>query len=143
MQRQELMANTWTGRCFCGAVTVTLAEGPRLLLQCHCDDCRRAVGGGPAHIAMVDRALVAIRGRLERYTVPGASGGAVTRCFCPVCGSPTHSELEKSPDKLALKVGLFDADALGGPTMAIWTASAPYWHAIPDALPRFERGPTA
>ena len=129
------------GGCLCGAVRVTVAGNTWLTMQCHCTDCRRAAGGGPAYIAMVAREDFTLAGALSRYTVTGASGGAVTRCFCPVCGTPTHSELEKYPDKLALKVGLFAADTAFTPSMAIWVASAPDWHPIPETIPRFELGP--
>ena len=129
------------GGCLCGAVSVTVAGDTWLTMQCHCTDCRRAVGGGPAYIAMVAREDVTLQGALSRYTVTGASGGAVTRHFCPVCGTPTHSELEKYPDKLVLKVGLFAPDTPCAPSMAIWVASAPDWHPIPESIPRFELGP--
>ncbi|MDU8910072.1 GFA family protein [Aestuariicoccus sp. MJ-SS9] len=129
------------GQCLCGAVQVTLSGGMGLTMQCHCSECQTVMGGGPAYITMVDRSAVTMSGEVGRYTVKGNSGGDVTRCFCPVCGTPTHSELEKYPDKYVLKVGIFAPQSAAAPAIAIWTGSAPDWHPIPEGIPCFVQRP--
>ena len=67
--------------------------------------------------------------------------GAVTREFCPECG--THL-ITRRPGLSAviLKVGTLDDPALfGGSQMAIYTIDKQDFHAIPEGLPTFERLP--
>lgn len=131
-----------TGGCLCGAVRAE-ASGPLgRMLECHCADCQKAVGGGAAHIVMAEKAGFAItREALASYTVTGASGGEVARFFCATCGAPTHSELSKYPDHVVLKVGLFDEDPGFTAEAAIWTASAPAWHQFAEGAPRAPGAP--
>lgn len=129
------------GGCLCGAVEVTLRGGMGRTMECHCAECQKAVGGGAAYITMVDRANTTMTGERRGYTVTGESGGNVTRFFCPVCGTPTHTELEKYPDKYVLKVGLFEPQSGAAPALAIWTGSAPDWHPVAEGIPSFERMP--
>ena len=66
---------------------------------------------------------------------------AVTREFCPECG--THIATRR-PDLPAviLKVGtLDDPSQYGGPRMAIFTVDKQAFHHIPEGLPTFERMP--
>ena len=44
---------------------------------------------------------------------------------------------------IALKAGTLDAPEAFAPVMHIWTRSALPWAAIPEDLPRFEKGPAA
>ena len=129
------------GQCLCGAVKVTLRGGMGHTMECHCTECQTVMGGGPAYLTMVDRAKTDLSGERRGYTVEGASGGEVTRFFCPVCGTPTHSELENFPDKYVLKVGLFAPQSAAAPGIAIWTGSAPDWHPVTEGIPHFEQRP--
>ena len=131
------MTDIRTGGCLCGAIRYEIRGEPRAVMQCHCTDCQRVTGGNAALIALHERDSVSVTGTPAGYSVIGASGGAVRRCFCRECGTGLHSELEKYPRLLALKVGLFDTDPGYAPQVAIWTASAPPWHHVPEGIPTF------
>ncbi len=140
-QTGEPQTEQLQGGCLCGAISVTLRGGFGTTMECHCADCQKAMGGGPAYIAMVNRADCTFSGELRGYDVIGDSGGTVTRFFCPNCGTPTHSELGKYPDKVVLKVGLFAPQAAAAPQKAIWTGSAPKWHTVAPGIPSFDKSP--
>lgn len=129
------------GQCLCGAFKVELSGGLGRTMECHCADCQKAVGGGPAYIAMVPRSDAKLSGALKGYTVKAESGGNVTRCFCPECGTPTHTELDKYPDHYIFKVGLFTPQSAAAPSVAIWMRSAPEWHPVVDGIPQFDTTP--
>ena len=42
------MADTHTGRCFCGAVAIEVTGAPQLMGYCHCNSCR-SFSGGPVN----------------------------------------------------------------------------------------------
>lgn len=98
-----------TGRCLCGAVTVTVAgEHDPCVGACHCRMCQRWSGGlFLCFNAEADGVTIAGEVRTHRSS-PFAERG-----FCPVCGShvwfrdvdgdgrPTHT--------IELMPGLFDA----------------------------------
>ena len=70
-----------TGRCMCGAVTITADVGP-MIRVCHCDMCRRLTGAG----------YMSIQTRQEDMTVTGPvrtyrSSDWAERGFCAECGS--------------------------------------------------------
>jgi hypothetical protein len=129
------------GECLCGAVHVEISGDLERRMECHCAECQRVMGGGPAYIAMVERSKAAISGEVKGYTVKGDSGGDVTRFFCPECGTPTHSELEKYPSVYVFKVGLFGPRSASAPQFAIWMGSAPEWHPVAGDIPRFDAAP--
>jgi len=91
-------------------------------------------------VAMFPRASVTLlQGALSGNSVTGDSGKEVKRCFCPECGTPVFSDLAKYPSLLAVKAGIFDTDPGFVPKIAIWTASAPEWHHIPNGIPTHAR----
>lgn len=66
---------------------------------------------------------------------------AVTREFCPDCGTHLTSRRPGFPP-MTLKIGTLDDPALfGGPQMAIFTEDAQSFHHIADGLPAFEQLP--
>ena len=66
---------------------------------------------------------------------------AVTRDFCPECGTHMVTRPVGLP-AVVLKVGTLDDPALfGNPQMAIYTIDKQTFHQIPEGLPTFERLP--
>ncbi len=103
------MADTLTGRCLCGAVTVTVAgaHDPRVG-ACHCRMCQRWSGG----------LFLCFNAAAEAVTVQGEvrsfrSSPFAERGFCPACGSHLwFRDLREDgtpEDGIELMPGLFDA----------------------------------
>lgn len=130
------MADDGNAGCLCGRVRLRIDGAPVRVFQCHCSDCRKTTGGGPALIALLPRDAVAVqRGTPGGHAVVGASGHEVRRAFCRDCGTPLYADLAKSPDLVAVMAGVWDADPGLRPAAAVWTGSAPGWHAIPEGIP--------
>lgn len=135
------MTETKEGGCHCGNVRLSVTGAPKKLVQCHCNDCQKLSGGAPAYLAIFADDQVSLnRGSPRCYTVTGASGKPVHRHFCGDCGTPLYSKPEAFAGFTMMKIG-----ALGGlsdftPAYAVWTASAPPWHKLPDGVECYAKG---
>jgi hypothetical protein len=65
---------------------------------------------------------------------------AVTREFCPDCGTHLVTRLPDMP-AVVIKVGTLDDPSLFTPQMAIYTVDKQAFHTIPEGMPAFERLP--
>ncbi|MEO7723743.1 MAG: GFA family protein [Chthoniobacterales bacterium] len=73
-----------TGGCYCGAIRFRVEKKPMHQANCHCANCRRAVGGqAVAWITVASSGLLWEQGTPQRYrTDTGA-----WRTFCGACGT--------------------------------------------------------
>lgn len=94
-----------SGRCLCGAVTLTATPKSHDVGSCHCDMCRRW-GGGPL-LAVECETDLSFSGE-EHIGVFGSSDWA-ERGFCKECGTHLFYRL-KGGSYYALPVGLFDGE---------------------------------
>ena len=97
-----------TGRCLCGAVTITVAgEHEARVGACHCRMCQRW-SGGLFLCFSADASAVAVTGEVTRYR----SSPFAERAFCRRCGSHLwFSDVGDGgePKSYELMPGLFDA----------------------------------
>jgi hypothetical protein len=126
------------GQCLCGAVRFSCSEAPAIQLLCHCRDCQRASGSGYTPLAIFAEAALAISGEVKYYASAGRSGKRIARGFCPNCGASLFGRLEKLPGMLAVCAGAFDEPNQFQPKFQIYTASAPAWDHLDQALRAFE-----
>lgn len=102
-----------TGRCLCGAVTVTVrgAHDPRVG-ACHCRMCQRWTGGLFLCFT-AEVSAVSVSGEVRRFR----SSPFAERAFCPQCGSHlwfNDVDDDGRPAVYELMPGLFD-DTRGWP----------------------------
>ena len=95
-----------SGRCMCGAVTVSAAKLGDKMNACHCDMCRRWTGS----------AFVAVLGTADDTTFDGpvktvSLSEWAERGWCDACGSTLFYRL-KHDGSYGIAAGLFD-DAAG------------------------------
>lgn len=134
------MARTITGGCLCGAVRYAYAGDLGPAGYCHCEDCRRVTGSAFNVSVRVARVQLELRGDVRAFTKTADSGTAITRWFCPVCGSPLYTSSPRHPDDAYLKAGSLDDPSVVQPASVAWTDRAVGWSVIDPALPRFPRG---
>lgn len=111
-----------TGRCHCGAVTVSVPASAFGVLACHCDDCQRLHGN---FFAFVAAPAAEVRWTGEEHIRWYDSSPATQRAFCERCGS----RLAKRPvgaDRVLVSVGLF------GPQTGLRIAKELYADRKPD-----------
>ena len=93
-----------TGRCLCGAVSFEARGEPSPVHACHCDDCRRFVGGAFIAVSVTD---VDIRGPVRWF----ASSDWAERGSCETCGSALFWRLREGSEEAggpAIALGAFD-----------------------------------
>lgn len=129
-----------TGRCLCGAVTFKLAAEPLATRICWCRDCQHLASNGTVNVLVPAEALV-VSGALSEHTKKAESGNAVTRQFCPSCGTHLFARSSGRPNFRVVRTGNLDEPSSVHPTMNIWSSSAPGWACLDPALERVEHQP--
>lgn len=130
-----------TGSCRCGAITLTLKEKPKMMLQCHCLDCQKAGGGGHSSHAYFDEKAVVVEGEAAGHTVLADSGNEMTRYFCPRCGSRLYGRNGGRPNLVSIEVGCLDDQSWFSPQAVLYTSRRHDWDIISDEISSFEEMP--
>lgn len=132
---------SYTGRCGCGQVTLTITGEPLATRQCWCRQCQYVSGGGPMHNAMFHTADVHIEGEMGTRQYVADSGNTITHWFCAACAVPVYAQASVRPQFRVVRFGVLDQPHGLKPRMAIWTEAAPDWAVIDPALERHARQP--
>jgi hypothetical protein len=129
------------GGCYCGKVRYVAEGEPTMKAQCHCRECQYITGGSPNMFMLMPlEGFCYTKGKPTPFTRRDIAN-AVTREFCPECGTHVITRVPSLP-VVVLKVGTLDDPGLfGGPQMAIYTVDKQPFHQIPAGLPMFERLP--
>ena len=129
------------GGCYCGGVRYRAEGDPVFAAQCHCRECQYITGGGAnTFMAMPMAGFEYTKGKTQSFTRDDLEG-AVTREFCPNCGTAIGTRAPGMPQAMILKAGTFDDPSMFQPAMAIFTVDQQPFHHIPEGLPSFERLP--
>ena len=128
------------GRCYCGNVRYVAEGEPMLQAQCHCRECQYITGGAPnTFIVMPAAGHKYTKGTPKAFTRSDLER-AVTREFCPDCGTHLATKPPGRP-VVVVKVGTLDDPKQFTPQMAIFTVDKQPFHQIPEGLKAFERRP--
>ncbi len=129
------------GGCYCGEVRYAAEGEPMMKAQCHCRECQYMTGGAPnMFMAMPADGFKYTKGAPKQFTRKDLDR-AVTREFCPTCGTHMATRVPGLP-MVVIKVGTLDTPAqFEGPQVAIYTVDKQPFHMIPQGLPTFERLP--
>ena len=131
-----------TGGCYCGALRYEAEGEPVMKGECHCRECQYITGGqANDFMAMPEPGFRYTQGTFKGFRRADLDH-AVTREFCPECGTHILTRSPALPGAVILKVGsLDDTSVFGGPQVVMQTADAPGFHHIPEGVPAFERWP--
>ncbi|HLG48272.1 MAG TPA: GFA family protein [Reyranella sp.] len=128
------------GRCYCGNIRYVAEGEPMRMAQCHCRECQYITGGAPnTFIVMPAAGHKYTKGTPKAFTRSDIEQ-AVTREFCPDCGTHLATKPPGRP-VVVVKVGTLDDPKLFTPQMAIFTVDKQPFHQIPEGLKTFERRP--
>jgi hypothetical protein len=128
-----------SGGCLCGKVRYETEAAPVLTGVCHCRNCQKQAGSAFSINVAVPKQALSIKGTLKTYADKGDSGKAVSRRFCPDCGSPIISEAEALPDVVIIKAGTLDDTSWLNPTTEIFCDSAQPWVQLGGGMQRFSK----
>jgi hypothetical protein len=127
-----------TGSCRCGAITLTISDKPRSMIQCHCLDCQKSTGTGHTSNAYFAARDVKIQGETKGHTVVTDSGNEMTRNFCPTCGSRVFGSNSKNPDLVSIQVGCLDDHSWFSPQIVLYTSRQHDWDITSDEAENFD-----
>lgn len=131
-----------TGGCYCGDIRYE-AEGDALMkVACHCRECQY-ISGGSANmiIGLAEDGFSYVKGEPAQFTRDDIDN-AVTREFCPRCGTPILSRVPQNPGALFVKVGTMDnPETFGTPDVAIHTDDSYAFHVIGEGIAQFAKLP--
>jgi hypothetical protein len=131
---------TVTGRCYCGHVRFEAKAEPLMKGQCYCRECQYFAGGAPNNfLAMPVGSFTYTAGAPKAFTRDDMDN-AVTREFCPDCGTQLATRNAGWPF-VVVKVGALDSPADFKPAVAIQVADKQPFHNVPDGVKQFERWP--
>lgn len=94
-----------TGGCYCGAIRFRAGGAVLHQANCHCANCRRAVGVQAVAWVTVERSAFALeKGIPKKYrTETGA-----LRTFCDGCGTSLTYENDSRPNEIDITTGSLD-----------------------------------
>ena len=94
-----------TGGCYCGAVRFKAASATFSQANCHCHNCRRAIGAQAVAWITVKRSDFAYeKGEPKRYRTETRAW----RTFCGSCGSSLTYEGDDRPEEIDITTGTLD-----------------------------------
>mgnify|MGYP002629412984 CR=1 FL=1 len=93
-----------TGRCLCGAITLTITPPTDFVSHCHCASCRVAHAAPFVTWTSVPE---------QRFTMTGEphlfeSSAGVHRGFCGRCGTQVLYRADATPGRVYVPVGILD-----------------------------------
>lgn len=130
-----------TGSCRCGAITLTISDKPKMMVQCHCLDCQKATGTGHTSNAYFAEKNVAIQGQAAGFTVATDSGAEMTRYFCPKCGGRMYGHNSERPGLVSIQVGCLEDHSWFSPQVVLFASRRHDWDITSDEIPNFEKMP--
>ena len=131
-----------TGGCYCGDVRYKFEGEVQASLQCHCRECQYITGGNPNVIMVLPLEGFGFE-KGEPATFKRTDiDNAVTRLFCPRCGTAIGTRTPTRPTSMVIKVGTLDDPSIFKAKVAIFTIDKQAFHHIPQGVPAFERRPT-
>jgi len=130
----------YTGSCLCGEIQYQIDGEIGMIVQCHCQKCRKANGTAFATNAPIAKsAFKFIKG--ENFLKQYQSSESTVRHFCGNCGSPILSTKAATPEFYRLRIGTLDTPLEHKPTQHLFVTSKAEWDVIYDDLPQFEGFP--
>ena len=123
----------FTGRCYCGGITLSAQESPQTVAYCHCTDCRWITGAPVAAFAAFAENAVQSS---PVWPASKSFAAGVTRWSCPDCSSPLAAAFDYLPGQLYIALGLIDQAAELPPKLRAHDGCRLPWLQIADNIPR-------
>ena len=116
----------FSGGCLCGDIRYEVSGDPVRMVNCHCDDCRKATGAAFAtNVFVKAEDLKVTQGKTRSFEHTADSGKERIKEFCPKCGSQLFSYTIGRPVQ-SIKVGTIDDASFVKPTANLyWSRALP------------------
>ncbi|MFT4242467.1 MAG: GFA family protein [Acidovorax sp.] len=117
------------GRCYCGAVSVTVSATLGKLSHCHCGQCRRLSGAAFTTWLTAPRDAMALSG--AEHLTAFKPTERLERFFCKVCGAHVFTVDERLPTRYGFPAGLFEGVAMEEPKDHYFVSDKAAWFSLP------------
>ncbi|MFC7694841.1 GFA family protein [Paeniroseomonas aquatica] len=98
------LENAVEGGCLCGSVRFAVSKPLALAAYCLCSDCRKTTGSAfNISVPVTRENFRLLSGSPKGFTKASDQGVKLTRLFCPDCGSPVYTFLDRYPDRIYVK----------------------------------------
>ena len=121
------MPTDLTGRCLCGAITVTMGAPAKFGIRCYCRDCQHVSGSSHADQVGFDKSVVTVDGPLKTHSGTAPSGSTLGFQFCGSCGAPVLKSTTRAPDLVFVYAGVLDDPSAVPELKPVFTESRPPW----------------
>ena len=112
-----------SGKCLCGNIAFTADTDIKLMVNCHCSDCRTATGATFGTLLFVDEAALEVTGAPKVFKHVADSGANMEKHFCPDCGSQLFGKNSNRPNTVSVRAGVVDQTKLVKPAVNIYLSS--------------------
>ena len=113
----------FTGGCLCKAVTYKSNADPLMILNCHCENCRRATGSVFGTNMFVPEDQLQFDGELTTFNHKAASGNTITNQFCTKCVTQLFRSSSGRHNVVSVRAGTVDDPNILKPNMNVFTDS--------------------
>ena len=134
---------TYTGRCACDAVQISISAEAVGVRQCWCRHCQQLAAGQATTNAFFPADAIQSAGDIKWNEHQAESGNTLHWGFCPECGTQLFAYSSARPQMRVVRIGAIDRPHGLKPLATIWTDEAPEWAVFPPELERHPRQPPA
>lgn len=128
----------YKGSCLCGSIQFELKGGVVDPIYCHCSLCRKASGSAFATNGFINASDLELSDTKSSLTYYEANQGK-RKYFCSICGTPIYSANASNPEKLRIRLGVFDTDIEERPISHNFITSKANWEELDADLPMYEK----
>ncbi len=114
------------GSCHCGSVQFELKNDQKLVVNCHCDECKKRNGSAfSTYIAVSENDLNLTEGEhsLIQYEVENEG----IKYFCSECGSPIYNKNYRFPGLYMVFYGAFSQAVNFKPSFNVFCENKQNW----------------
>ena len=131
----------FSGNCLCGSVKYTSKSEPVNIMNCHCDDCRKASGATYLTNIFIPLVSFNVQGTLKKYVHYADSGSKMTKYFCINCGSQVYGENSSREGVVSIRAGSINEKYIIKPLRNVFTSSKIPSTPLDNNLEKFDKMP--
>jgi len=131
------MKNITTGSCYCGNIHFELINEPKLVVNCHCDDCKKRNGAVfSTYVAASENDFQITKGDniLKHYEAENVG----IKYFCPECGSSVYNKNFRLPGLSLIFYGAFSNPTDFKPNFNVFCSTKHAWIDNINKIPSFQ-----
>ena len=115
--------DSFTGNCLCGSISYQSSSKPKLMMNCHCMDCRKASGGPYLANVFIDEKSFKVQGNPKSFKHTSDKGSTMTKYFCENCGSQVFGKNSARPGSVTIRGGTINETDVIQPSINLFVNS--------------------